>query len=167
MGYILVQDHFTGALYGSTLTSKTPPVDYLRMLLERMPCTSTTKYVRLDHGGDLGGSHRVLDLFNKHGYSVQLTAPDTPHQNGLIERVNQDAGTYLRVALTGAGLSPLYWPFAFRHFMRLYNALPHRRLGPNGTSELTRSRASDQTWDTYARSGVVCGFDPQVDGTVR
>jgi Reverse transcriptase (RNA-dependent DNA polymerase) len=139
MGYVLVQDHFTGALYGCTLTAKTPPVDYLKTLLERMPCSSHHKYVRLDHGGDLGGSRRILDLFSKYGYSVQLTAPDTPHQNGLVERVNQDVGTYLRVALGGAGLSPLYWPYAFRHFIRLYNALPHRRLDTDGKSSLSKS----------------------------
>jgi Reverse transcriptase (RNA-dependent DNA polymerase) len=139
MGYLIIQDHHSGALFGTTLLSKTPPIDYLRSFLERHRCSSPHRYVRMDHGGDLGGSRRVLDLFSAFGYSVQLTAPDTPHQNGLIERVNQDIGNYLRAALSGASLTPTFWPYAFRHFLRLYNSLPHRRRLPDGTTELTRT----------------------------
>jgi Reverse transcriptase (RNA-dependent DNA polymerase) len=139
IGYVVIQDHFTGALFGTTLTSKAPPVDYLRSFLERHRCSCPRKVVRLDHGGDLGGSRRVRELFASFGYSIELTASDTPHQNGLIERVNQDVGSYLRVSLSGASLTPAYWPFAFRHFLRLYNSLPHRRTDADGKSTLTRT----------------------------
>jgi Reverse transcriptase (RNA-dependent DNA polymerase) len=137
IGYVVIQDHFTGALFGTTLLSKTPPMDYLRSFLERHRCSCPRKSVRFDHGGDLGGSRRIRDLFSSFGYSVELTAADTPHQNGLIERVNQDIGSYLRVSLSGASLTPAYWPFAFRHFLRLYNSIPHRRSDAAGNSVLT------------------------------
>jgi Reverse transcriptase (RNA-dependent DNA polymerase) len=139
MGYVIIQDHFSGALFGSTLTSKTPPVDYLRMFLERHRCSDPNRFVRMDHGGDLGGSRRILDLFSDFGYDIQLTAPDTPHQNGLIERVNEDIGCYLRTALSGASLTPAFWPFAFRHFLRLYNSLPHRRRTKEDHTKLTKT----------------------------
>jgi Reverse transcriptase (RNA-dependent DNA polymerase) len=80
-----------------------------------------------------------MDLLSSFGYAIELTASDTPHQNGLIERVNSDIGSYLRVALTGAALTPRYWPYAFRHYLRLHNSLPHRRTGKDGVSSLARS----------------------------
>jgi hypothetical protein len=37
VGYIVIQDHFTGALFGTTLVNKSPPIDYIRSFLERHP----------------------------------------------------------------------------------------------------------------------------------
>jgi transposase InsO family protein len=134
-GYLIIRDHYSGAIYGTAVVSKAPPLDFLRAFLERHRCTSSMKIVRLDQGGDLGGSRRVRELLSSFGYQIQLTAPDTPQQNGFIERINQDVGSYLRTALGGAALPPRFWPFAFHMFLRLYNYLPHDR-GDSVPSEL-------------------------------
>jgi transposase InsO family protein len=126
-GYLIIRDHYSGAVYGTAVVSKAPPLDFLRAFLERHRCTSSVKIVRLDQGGDLGGSRRLRELLSSFGYQIQLTAPDTPQQNGFIERINQDVGSYLRTALGGADLPPRFWPFAFHLFLRLYNYLPHDR----------------------------------------
>jgi Reverse transcriptase (RNA-dependent DNA polymerase) len=127
VAYVTVVDHFSGALFGQTCTSKNPPIEWLEWFLSRHPCDSPRKVVRMDQGGDLGGSRKVHAIFKKHGYSVQPTAPDAPHQNGKIERINQDIGNALRTLLSGANLVPSLWPYAFHHFVRLYNFQPHRR----------------------------------------
>jgi Reverse transcriptase (RNA-dependent DNA polymerase)/GAG-pre-integrase domain len=127
VAYVTIVDHFSGALFGQTCTSKNPPIEWLDWFLSRHPCTSTTKVVRMDQGGDLGGSRKVHAVFKKYGYAVQPTAPDAPHQNGKIERINQDIGNALRTLLSGAALVPSLWPYAFHHFVRLHNFQPHRR----------------------------------------
>jgi Reverse transcriptase (RNA-dependent DNA polymerase)/GAG-pre-integrase domain len=129
VAYVTVVDHYSGALFGQTCTSKNPPIEWLEWFLSRHPCTSATKVVRMDHGGDLGGSRKVHAVFKRHGYAVQPTAPDAPHQNGKIERINQDIGNALRTMLSGAALAPSLWPYAFHHFVRLYNFQPHRHEG--------------------------------------
>jgi Reverse transcriptase (RNA-dependent DNA polymerase) len=134
MGYLLIRDHYSGALYGTTLQTKAPPLDFIRSFLEKHRCSMPHKFVRLDHGGDLGGSRRLQALLTSFGYAVQLTAPDSPHQNGLIERINQDVGAYLRTSLNGAGLHPKFWPYAFHMFMRIQNLLPHDRSGLEDSS---------------------------------
>jgi Reverse transcriptase (RNA-dependent DNA polymerase) len=134
MGYLLIRDHYSGALYGTTLQTKAPPLDFIRSFLEKHRCAMPHKFVRLDHGGDLGGSRRLQDLLTSFGYAVQLTAPDSPHQNGLIERINQDVGSYLRTSLNGAGLHPKFWPYAFHMFLRIHNLLPHDRAGLEDSS---------------------------------
>jgi Reverse transcriptase (RNA-dependent DNA polymerase) len=129
MGYLLIRDHLSGAVYGTTIHSKSPPLDFVRRFLQTHHCASPHRFVRLDHGGDLGGSKRLQRLLEDFGYAVQLTAPDSPHQNGLVERINQDVGSFLRTALSGSGLAPKFWPYAFYMFLRVYNVLPHSREG--------------------------------------
>jgi hypothetical protein len=51
--YLLVRDHWSGALLGTCTINKAPPVDWLTYWLLHHPCSSPTKYVRLDQGGDL------------------------------------------------------------------------------------------------------------------
>jgi Reverse transcriptase (RNA-dependent DNA polymerase) len=125
-GYILVVDHYSGAIFGQTTLTKAPPVEWLKWVLSKHACSNPTKSVRMDQGGDLGGSRKIHRLFKDHGFLVELTAPDAPHQNGRVERINQDIGNGLRTLLAGADLVPSLWPFAFFHFLRLYNLQPHQ-----------------------------------------
>ena len=137
--YCLITDHYSGCLYGECFASKAPPIDFLNCwllhdgLLKDIP----NKYVCMDPGGDLGGCRAIVDLFENAGYVVEPTAPNSSHQNGPCECPHQTIGNALRVMLGGADLAPRFWPYAFHHFIRLYNVTPHgmkSRLVRNPTS---------------------------------
>ena len=78
----------------------------------------------MDGGGELGRCREILDTFANFGYQTQLTGPDSSHQNGPGERPHQTIGDALRAMLTGVSLCPAFWPYAFYHFVRLYNFVP-------------------------------------------
>jgi hypothetical protein len=123
----LVVDHFSGRLYGECFASKAPPIDFLNrwLLLHGLPKDVPNKYVRMDNGGKLGNCCTVVDLFENAGYAVELTAPDSSHQNGPTKRPHQTIADAIHTMLGGAGLPPKFWPRAFYHFLRLYNVTPH------------------------------------------
>ena len=125
--YCLVVDHFSGRLYGECFASKAPPIDFLNrwLLLHGLPKDVPNKYVRMDNGGELGNCRAIVDLFENAGYAVEPTAPDSSHQNGPVERPHQTIADAIRTMLGGAGLPPKFWPYAFYHFLRLYNVTPH------------------------------------------
>ena len=115
-------------LFGEPFCSKAPPLDFLNRWLAKygLPLDVSGKYVRMDQGGELGRCPEVVQLFEAAGYTVELTAPDSSHQNGPSEHPHCTIGDALRTMLAGAGLEPCFWPYAFRHFLFLYNITPHR-----------------------------------------
>jgi hypothetical protein len=42
--------------------------------------------IRTDNGTERAGSQEVRNVANKHGYSIETTAPDSSSQNGMAER---------------------------------------------------------------------------------
>jgi hypothetical protein len=68
---------------------------------------------------------RYSPYLRQFGYAVELTGPDSSHQNGPGERPHQTIGDALRAMLSGANLQPNFWPYAFYHYLRLYNFVPH------------------------------------------
>jgi hypothetical protein len=123
--YVLLTDHFSGRLFGRAFATKAPPVDWLNQWLASNSPSCHDKYVRMDGGGELGKCREIHETFNNFGYQVQLTGPDSSHQNGPGERPHQTIGDALRAMLTGADLRPNFWPYAFYHYIRLYNFMPH------------------------------------------
>jgi hypothetical protein len=83
------------------------------------------KYVCLDQGGELAGCHAVITLFENAGYHVQVTATDTSSSNGPVERPHQTISNALMSMLSGTNLPIKFWPYAFHHYLRLYNVIPH------------------------------------------
>jgi hypothetical protein len=79
----------------------------------------------MDGGGELGRCREILDTFANFGYQTQLTGPDSSHQNGPGEQPHQTIGDALHAMLTGADLRAAFWPYAFYHYLRLYNFVPH------------------------------------------
>jgi Reverse transcriptase (RNA-dependent DNA polymerase)/GAG-pre-integrase domain len=123
--YALITDHFSGRLFGRAFASKAPPVDWINNWLANNSPNCPDKYVRMDGGGELGRSRDVLRTFANFGYTVELTGPDSSNQNGPGERPHQTIGDALRAMLSGANLQPSFWPYAFYHYVRLYNFVPH------------------------------------------
>jgi hypothetical protein len=126
--YCLITDHFSGTLYGETFRNKSPPIDFLNrwLALHGLPTDVPDKYVRFDLGGELGRCPDVIKLFEKAGYSIEPTAPASSYQNGPGERPHQTIGDALRAMLGGAALPTKFWPYAFHHWLRLYNVTVHR-----------------------------------------
>jgi len=125
--YCLLVCHFSGMLFGEPFCSKAPPVDFLNRWLVRygLPSDISTKYVCMDQGGELGRCPDVLHLFEAAGYVVELTAPDSSHQNGPGKCPHHTFGDAVHTMLVGARLEARFWPYAFCHFIRLYNVTPH------------------------------------------
>jgi hypothetical protein len=66
--YVLLVDHYTEKLYGTTRISKAPPVAWLhRFLLQNVPegDPKNDRYIFLDQGGDLHGCVALQDLLKK------------------------------------------------------------------------------------------------------
>jgi len=71
-------------LFGETFQSKAPPLDFINCWLLKygLPLTISDKYARMDQGGELGHCPNIIQLLESAGYSIELTAPDSLHQNG-------------------------------------------------------------------------------------
>ena len=125
--YCLITDHFSGTLYGATFRSKAPPLAYLNQWLAThgLPHDVPDKYARMDLGGELGRSPEVKELLKEAGYHVETTAANSSHQNGPGERPHRTLGDGIRAMLGGANLEAKFWPYAFHHFIRLYNVSIH------------------------------------------
>ena len=123
--YVLLTDHFSGRIFGRAFATKAPPVDWINSWLASNSPQCTDKYVRMDGGGELGKCRDIHRTFANFGYAVELTGPDSLHQNGPGERPHQTVGDALRAMLSGANLKPNFWPYAFYHYIRIYNFVPH------------------------------------------
>ena len=123
--YVLLTDHFSGRIFGRAFATKAPPVDWINSWLASNAPNCPDKYVRMDGGGELGKCRDIHRTFANFGYSMELTGPDSSHQNGPGERPHQTIGDALRTMLSGADLQPNFWPYAFYHYIRIYNFVPH------------------------------------------
>jgi len=94
-------------------------VDFLNCWLARyaLPSDIPDKYVCMDQGGELGHCPEIIALFESAGYAIELTAPDSSHQNGPGERPHHTIGDAIQTMLAGAGLEPCFWPYAFLSFL--------------------------------------------------
>jgi len=63
----------------------------------------------MDQGGELGCCPDVTMLFESAGYSIELMAHDSSHQNGLGEHPHHTIGNVIRTMLAGAMLEPQFW----------------------------------------------------------
>ena len=123
--YVLVTDRKSGACLVSIRRDKTPPIDFFRHFLATYSPDVSNKTVRFDGGGELGRNIRVCNMFQNAGYTVDITGTDSSSQNGLVERPHRTIGDAVRTMLYSAKLEPKFWPYALRHFIHVYNQIPH------------------------------------------
>ncbi|KAI2508393.1 Retrotransposon gag protein [Fragilaria crotonensis] len=153
--YVLLTDHYSGRIFGRAFATKAPPVDWINSWLASNAPQCPDKYVRMDGGGELGKCRDIHRTFANFGYVVELTGPDSSHQNGPGERPHQTIGDALRTMLSGANLQPNFWPYAFYHYIRLYNFVPH---GDRPSSPYEMCGARFQTLRSFELLGVVSTF---------
>ena len=96
-------------------------------------------FIRTDNGGEFIGADWV-PLLSELGIQRQLTAPHSPHQNGLLERLNRTISERSRAMLHAAGLPSRFWPLAARAAVYLHNRLPNKATGDRTPYELWRGK---------------------------
>ena len=70
---------------------------------------SRIKALRTDGGGEYC-SNAFEDYLRSHGIAHQTTAPYTPEQNGVVERMNRTIGEMARCLLHAKSLPNDLWP---------------------------------------------------------
>ena len=83
--------------------------------------------LRSDNGTELL-SKLVSDWLAARGIERELTATYTPHQNGVVERMNRVTAEQGRAILIGAGLPDRFWPLAFDTAVYCRNRCPTSTL---------------------------------------
>jgi hypothetical protein len=79
----------------------------------------------MDLGGELGSCPEIVELFERAVYKIETTAAQSSNQNGPGERPHQTIANALRSMLVRAGFPAKFWPYAFRHYLQIYNLIPH------------------------------------------
>ncbi len=123
--YVLITDRKSGALKVAVRRDKSPPLDFLKSFIANYAPDVKNKSVRFDGGGDLGGCAEIVDMFQKAGYDVELTAPSSSNEIGQAERPHRTIAAAIRTMLFAAGLEYRFWPYALKHYVFVHNMLPH------------------------------------------
>jgi hypothetical protein len=93
------------------------------------------RYFRSDRGGEFM-SKDFEDFLGSEGIIHETSAPDTPQQNGLAERMQQTIWSGIRAILHHSGLKNGFWSEALahhpRHHPRHQPYAPRKRLEGNG-----------------------------------
>ena len=130
---LLIVDEFSHYAVGYTLTNK----DDALACFEQFAIAAnnfhsaerhTIKFVRSDNGGEFVGKEWT-PLLTRLGILRQLTSPYTPHQNGIVERLNRTIGESTRTMLHAAGLPDRFWPLACQAAVYRNNRLPSKATG--------------------------------------
>lgn len=97
------------------------------------------KFIRCDNGTEFIGKDWT-PLLTQLGIQRQRTSPYTPHQNGIVERLNRTIGESTRAMLHAAGLPDRFWPLACQAAVYLNNRLPSKATGDATPYELWYGR---------------------------
>ena len=82
---------------------------YFRQDLDNETFTpEALEYIRSDNGGEFTGAHFTGQL-QEDGVRHETSAPDTPEQNGLTERMNQTLSTIANTMLEESKLPKSFW----------------------------------------------------------
>ena len=72
-------------------------------------------FIQTDGGGEFVTSHAFRRTCDGHGYDVTTTAPDTSHQNGIVERPHRTLKDRIRCILYAARRGTEFWSDALLH----------------------------------------------------
>ena len=112
------------------------------------PGKGVGRYVYVDQGGELYQSPKVRKLFKHHGFEVLPTGADSSHQNGPVERQHRTVADGMRAMLLGANLDVKFWPYAFKHYVRIRNSLPSRDQDKSPTEIALGRKDNFKGWRT-------------------
>lgn len=95
--------------------------------------------IRSDNGGEFT-SVEFKEYLQKNGIQHELTAPYTPQQNGVAERLNRTLMERVRSMLFASGLSDRYWGEALLTATYLKNRSPTKVLNDKTPEEMWSGR---------------------------
>jgi transposase InsO family protein len=95
--------------------------------LERQ-CGRKVKALRVDRGGEFV-SQESLQWLRQKGIMFEPTAPHSPQQNGMAERLNRVFVERVRAMLADSGLPHKFWFFAFQYANEVRNRSIYAPLG--------------------------------------
>ena len=134
-------------------------------------------YFRSDRGGEFM-SAEFSTILEEYGITRETSAPYTPQQNGLAERMNQTLVGGARAMLQHSGLSRGFWAEALDTATHVFNRAPRKGLGWRTPYELLFGRIPDvshlrvfgcsvwvhqekgKKWDPNSKAMVFIGYEP-------
>jgi transposase InsO family protein len=97
------------------------------------------QFIRSDNGGEFIGAEWT-PLLIRLGMQRQRTSPYTPHQNGIVERLNRTIAESTRTMLHAAGLPERFWSLACQTAVYVHNRLPNKAIGNTTPYQLWNNR---------------------------
>lgn len=131
-------DDFSRKTYVDVIKRKSDVFDCFvkfKVLVENQLETKI-KTLRSD-GGLEYCNNRFRELCEKNGIIHQTTAPYTPQQNGLAERMNRTIIEKVRCMLSDANLSKGYWAEAVTTAVKIINMIPN---------SANKTKSPDEIW---------------------
>ena len=84
--YLIITNEVSRDIWVFTTRGTDPPIDIVDSFLDKYKRTDGNRYIRMDRGGGLSGSHAFQALVKKHNYVLEMTVPDSSFQNGIVEQ---------------------------------------------------------------------------------
>lgn len=103
---------------------------------------TSIKTLRSD-GGKEYDNNALENFCAEHGIKYEKTAPYSPQQNGVSERMNRTIVEKVRCMLYDAKMSKGFWAEALLAAIDIINVLPHSKIGNKTPNELWYGKKSD------------------------
>ncbi len=128
--FFLIVDDYSRWMWVFVLKTKDQSLD---AFVKFKPLAENTagrrvKTLRSDRGGEFL-SGEFAQVCEEAGIQRHLTAPNSPQQNGVVERRNRTVMAMARSLLKGMRVPGRFWGEAVRHAVHLLNRLPTKAMG--------------------------------------
>ena len=123
--YVTYTDEATRYRFISGLCRKSDTAGHLKSFLAHLKNQYgiTPKRIRSDNGGEYT-SKEYQQILRDQGIIHETTAPHTPQENGISERLNDEVMKIARALLQLSGLPEEFWIYAAYHAVYLINRKP-------------------------------------------
>lgn len=108
---------FETAVMDKELDIKAITQSEVAKLLEGNPIKA---FIMTDGGGELTDD-KIRKLVDRHGYTAITSAPESSHENGIVERPHRTLKERIRCMLYAARLGTKFWADTLLHATWLYN----------------------------------------------
>ena len=135
--YLIIVDGSSRYTWIYLTSSKSPPIEAVRLLLNKFKSTNTHRTVRVNQGGELGKSQQFKNMIGNCGFALELTGSEGSAQNGIAENPNKTFAQMMRCILYGSELGSEYWSWALQHAVYIKNRLLHYSINMSPYEKFT------------------------------